>query len=251
MRVAAWQAPIGLSRGADRFLALEGAARAAAAAGAWLLVAPEFALSGPPGPTEPGSPSDGPEARALAEIARSAGIAIAAGYLEACTGRLYSAALLVDHAGRALANYRRSHLRAVERERLAGGAWLSVMPVGDRRCGLVIGYDLRFPEVARALVLAGADLLLCLGGRPAEPEAALGALAAARAIENGVPLVLSGWAEPGGGTARILGSRGEPLALAGGAPGTISADLPPPLTGEAGLADRRPRLYRQLVAEEP
>jgi len=251
MRVAAWQAPIGLGGGADRLLALEGAARAAAAAGACSLVAPEFALSGPPGPTEPGSPSDGPEARALAEIARSAGIAIAAGYLEACTGRLYSAALVVDRNGRALANYRRTHLRPAERERLSAGAWLSIVPLGERRCGLVVGYDLRFPEVARALVLAGADLLLCLGSRPGESEATLGPLAAARAIENGVPLVLAAEAEAGTAPARILGPRGELLAFGGAGPGTIVADLPLALPNAAGLTDRRPRLYRQLVAEEP
>jgi predicted amidohydrolase len=251
MRVAAWQAPIGLGRGADRLLALEGAARAAAGAGARLLVAPEFALSGPPGLAEPGSPSDGPEARALAEIARGAGISIAAGYLEACSGRLYSAALVVDRDGRALANYRRTHLRPAERERLSAGAWLSIVPLGERRCGLLVGYDLRFPEVARALVLAGADLLLVLGGQPAEPESTLGPLVAARAIENGVPLVLAARAEAAAAPARILGARGELSAVGGAGPGTISADLPPPLTGEAGLADRRPRLYRQLVAEEP
>lgn len=251
MRVAAWQAPAGLGEGAGRLAALEASARAAAAAGAALLLAPEYALVGPPGPETRGTPSDGPEPRTLAEIARSAGIAIAAGYLEACSGRLYSAVLLVEADGRAVANYRRSHLRPDEAERLARGAWLSVMPVGGRRCGLLIGYDLRFPEVARALVLAGADLLLVLGGLPGEPEAVLGPLAATRAIENGTPLVLAAWSGADAAPARILGPTGELLARAGAGPGTIAADLPPADPAAAGLAERRPRLYRALVAEEP
>jgi predicted amidohydrolase len=251
MRVAAWQAPIELGLEAERTAALERAARSAAAAGAVLLVAPEFALGGPPGPEDSGSASDGPLARALAEIAASAGIAIAAGYLEACSGRLYSAALVVGGDGRALANYRRTHLRPAERERLAAGAWLSIVPLGDRRCGLLIGYDLRFPEVARALALAGADLFLVLGGDPPESEAVLGPLAHARAIENGVPLVVAARAGPGAAPARILGAGGELSALAGAGPGTIVADLPPAAPARAGLADRRPRLYQQLVADEP
>ncbi len=251
MRVAAWQPAVGLGQGAERPAALEAAARAAAAAGAALLLAPEYALLGPPGPEARGTPSDGPEPGTLAEIARSAGVAIAAGYLEACSGRLYSAVLLVEADGRAVANYRRSHLRPGEAERLARGAWLSVMPVGGRRFGLLIGYDLRFPEVARALVLVGADLLLVLGGLPGEPEAVLGPLAAARAIENGTPLVLAAWSGPGSAPARILGPAGEVLAVGGAEPGTIVAEIPPADPTAAGLVERRPRLYRALVAEEP
>lgn len=251
VRVAAWQAPAGLGEGAGRPAALEASARAAAAAGAALLLAPEYALLGPPGPHSRGTASDGPEPRALGEIARAAGIAIAAGYLEACSGRLYSAVLLVEADGRAVANYRRSHLRPSEGERLARGAWLSVMPVGGRRCGLLIGYDLRFPEVARALVLAGADLLLVLGGRPGEPEAVLGPLAAARAIENGTPLAYAAWGGAEAAPARILGPSGELLARAGAGPETIAAEVPAAEPAAAGLADRRPRLYQALVAEEP
>lgn len=247
MRVAAWQAPAGLGAGLERSAALAAVARAAAGAGAALLVLPETALTGPDAAAA--TASDGPPARALAAIAGSAGIAIVAGYLEACSGRLYSAALLVDGAGHALANYRRSHLRAVETERLARGAWLSVMPVAGRRCGLLIGYDLRFPEVARALVLAGADLLLVLGGWPGEPEALDGPLAAARAIENGVPLALAAWTAPDAARARILGPDGRVLARAAAEPGPIVADLPPPAAGAAGLADRRPGLYQELVAD--
>lgn len=251
MRVAAWQAPVEPHDGAGRRAALTAAVQAAEAAGADLLVAPEFALTGPPAAGAAGIASDAAEARALGELARASGIAIAAGYIEACTGRLYSAALLVEADGRAVANYRRSHLRREEAERLARGAWLSLMPVGARRVGLMIGYDLHFPEVARALVLAGADLLLVLGSQPGEPEALIGPLAAARAIENGVPLVLATWCGAGAAAARILGPEGEILALAGAGPATIVAEAPQQRRRAAGLADRRPGLYHQLVADEP
>jgi predicted amidohydrolase len=254
MRVATWQAPADQEADRGYGAALAAAVGAAAAAGAELLVLPELALLGPPGAAglEPlATASDGAPARRLGALARASGIAIATGYLEACSGRLHSAALLVDGRGHALANYRRSHLRAAEEARLARGAWLSVMPLGGRRLGLLIGYDLRFPEVARALVLAGADLLVVLGPWPVEPEAALGPLAAARAIENGVPLALACWAAAGGAASRILGPDGAPLARAGTGPDLVLADLPAALGAAAGLADRRPRLYQQLVADAP
>lgn len=254
MRVAAWQAPADLGSDAAYEQALEAAAFAAAGEGAGLLVTPELGGIGPP-PADPVEartmPSDGPLARRLAAIAREAGIALLAGYLEACSGRIYSAALLVDARGHALANYRRSHLRAEEAERLGRGAWLSVMPLGERRAGLLIGHDLRFPEVGRALVLAGADLLLVLGGWPGEPEALAGPLAAARAIENGVPLVLAAWAGTEAAASRILAPDGGELARAGTGPGLVVAELPPAVDRARGLAERRPRLYQQLVADAP
>lgn len=254
MRVAAWQAPADLGSDAAHEQALVAAAFAAAGEGAGLLVTPELGGIGP-SPAERvearAMPSDGPLARRLAAIAREAGIALLAGYLEACSGRIYSAALLVDARGHALANYRRSHLRAEEAERLGRGAWLTVMPLDGRRLGLLIGHDLRFPEVARALVLAGADLLLVLGGWPAEPEAVVGSLAAARAIENEVPLALATWAAPAAAASRILGPDGGVLARTGAGRGLAVAALPAAATPAAGLADRRPRLYQQLVADEP
>lgn len=254
MRMAVWQAPADEEAGPAFEAVLARAVRAAAAAGAELLVLPELALLGPPGAAELAplaSASDGAPTRRLAALARACGIAVVTGYLEACSGRLHSSALLVDARGHALANYRRSHVRAGEKGRLARGAWLSVMPLGGRRLGLLIGYDLHFPEVARALVLAGADLLVVLGPWPAEPEAVLGPLAAARAIENGVPLALACWAAAGGAASRLLGPDGTPLARTGASTEPILAELPPALGREAGLADRRPGLYQELVAGEP
>ncbi len=124
------------------------------------------------------------------------------------------------------------------------------MPLAGRRCGLLIGYDLLFPEPARALVLAGADLLLVLGAPAGEPARQVTALAAARAIENGVPLVLAPWASPRAAPALILGPDGESLARAEEGPGVIVATLPAATGPAPVLADRRPGLYHQLVADE-
>lgn len=254
MRVAAWAAPVEPEAEGAWLERLARTAAAAAAAGAELLLLPEEGALAPPLPEDPAAaaePSDGRLARALAAIARAQRIALLAGYREACSGRVYSAALLIDASGVGIANYRRTHLTAAERTAgLSGGAWLSVAPLGDRRLGILIGTDLRFPEVARALVLSGAEMLCVPGARPPQPQGPVEPLLAARAIENGVPLVHAGWAAAGSPGALVLAPDGTVRARAYEPDGLAVATLEPAERVRAGLAERRPRLYVSLVAEE-
>lgn len=254
MRVAAWAAPVEPEVQGAWLERLARTAAAAASAGAELLLLPEEGALAPPLPEDPAAaaePSDGPLARALAAIARAERIALLAGYREACSGRVYSAALLIEADGIGIANYRRTHLAAAERAAgLSAGAWLSVAALGDRRLGILIGNDLRVPEVARALVLSGAEMLCVLGARPPQPSGLVEPLLAARAIENGVSVVHAGWATADGLGARILAPDGVVRAQARDPGGLALATLDPPERLRAGLAERRPRLYVSLVAEE-
>ncbi|MCX8100185.1 MAG: carbon-nitrogen hydrolase family protein [Geminicoccaceae bacterium] len=254
MRVAAWAAPVEPEAEEKRLERLARTAAAAAAEGARLLVLPEEGALAPSpqgAPSRAAEPSDGPLARALAAIARAHRIALLAGYREACSGRVYSAALLIDAEGIGLANYRRTHLTAAERAAgLAAGAWLSVAALAGHRLGILIGADLHVPEVARALVLSGAEALCVLGARAPQRASLLEPLLAARAIENGVPVVHAGWATADGVGARILAPDGAVRAQAREPGGLAIATLDPPERLRAGLAERRPRLYVSLVAEE-
>jgi hypothetical protein len=93
------------------------------------------------------------------------------------------------------------------------------MPLGDRRLGLLIGYDIEFPEAAMALALAGCDTLLVLGGvsdRDALP------LLPARARDSGCWLAYAG---PG---AQVLDPSGRPVAARPAADGLVVAELGPP-----------------------
>lgn len=98
---------------------------------------------------------------AWASEARRAGAVIAAGFCELGEdGRLYNSAALFDGTGlRAL--YRKLHLW--DREKLfftPGGELPPVIDTPFGRIGLMICYDLEFPELTRAVALAGAQLLL-------------------------------------------------------------------------------------------
>jgi predicted amidohydrolase len=222
MRVAV----AGLGRTADLVAA-------AARQGAQLLVLPEAPDDAP------AEPSDGAWAAALAAMAREHGIALVAGYNELCVTGRYGAALLVDDRGRCLANYRQTHVRPSGGVPRARGHWLTTMPLAGRRVGLLIGYDIEFPEPAAALALAGCDTLLVLGGATDEAPAPL---LPARARDTGCWLACSGTVPV------IVTPHGRAIHATDRSAGLAVADLTPPEPAAAERRlDRRPRLYQWLV----
>lgn len=226
----AWASPA--SAAGDPLAVAEHAAGIAAATGATLLLLPEGHLGGP-------QPSDGEGPGALAAIAQRHRLAVVCGYLEAGPGGPFSSVLVLDRLGHAVGHTRRSHA-APDGDPVAGrGGWLSVVPLLGRRLGLIVGADLWAPEVARALVLSGADLLVSLLAAAPSPVAA--ALATARAAESRVPLVLVA-----AGTGLVVDADGQRL----------DRDAPPlavpPAEDPDGLRRwRRPELYRGLVEPGP
>lgn len=213
-----------------------------AAAGVTLLVLPEHGTGDPAAAV----PSDGPLARRLAALARDTGVALLAGYPERCVTGTYNAAMLFDRRGICLLNYRQSHLRAADRATWRRGQWLSLTPLEGRRLGVLIGYDIEFPEPARALALAGCELLAVLGGATDCGAAAVEIVLPARARDNGCWLA---YASPG--LCALVGSDGRVRAC-GGEPQIVDLDAPahPPGERPPWLADRRPRLYEELTRPE-
>lgn len=91
-------------------------------------------------------------------------------------------------------------------------------PVAGRPVGFEICYDVFFPEVARDLALAGAELLVNLSASPVTSRRLFDRLLPARAIENGMPVVYVNrvGVEDGivfGGGSAAWDPRGEPIPL--------------------------------------
>ncbi|CAM5502809.1 hypothetical protein SGLAM104S_00759 [Streptomyces glaucescens] len=144
---------------------LDEAAGRAAAAGAGLIVAPEMFLTGyaiGDDIARLAEPADGDAADAIAELAARHGLAIAYGYPERDGGTVYNSAQLISAEGTRLANYRKTHLfGCFERDHFTPGEQPVVQAELDGlRIGLMICYDVEFPENVRAHALAGTDLLL-------------------------------------------------------------------------------------------
>jgi predicted amidohydrolase len=102
---------------------------------------------------------DGPTVRFAVETSASTGGVVVAGYAEREGDRVFNAAC-VAAGGAALASYRKVHLFGFERECFdAGDGPFPVVEHRGLRVGVMICFDWRFPEVARTLALAGADVI--------------------------------------------------------------------------------------------
>jgi deaminated glutathione amidase len=144
-------------------------------------------------------PLDGPFGAELAAAAKDTGVALVAGVFEpASQGRVFNTAVAYDGAGELVASYRKLHLFDAfghrESEQVAPGSAPVICTLGGMRVGLAICYDVRFPELFRALAVGGAELVVL----PAAWAAGLFkeehwvTLVRARAIENTVWVAAAG-----------------------------------------------------------
>ena len=169
--------------------------------------------------------ADGSLVTAMGDAARAAGAWLHAGsFVErAEDGRLFNTSLLFDDAGRLQATYRKVHLfgfRDGESTVLDGGGDVVTCPTPFGVVGLSTCYDLRFPELYRRLVDAGAVLALVPAAWPERRIAHWQVLTRARAIEDQLLVVavntvgLQGKVRLGGLTV-VVDAWGDVLAEAG------------------------------------
>ncbi len=168
----------------------------AKAGGAELIVFPEMADTGYAMPvikTHAQQWSEG-AVPALRETARELSLHIICGLSEREGADIYNAQVAIDQRGEIVAKYRKAHLFAPgdEDETFRAGAQFITFPLASWRVGLSICYDLRFPEVYRALsVDQGANVLVISAAWPFPRVEHLRVLAQARAIENQSYVLLS------------------------------------------------------------
>ncbi|MBO0889715.1 MAG: hydrolase [Acidothermales bacterium] len=150
----------------------------AAAAGARLVVLPElvssgYAFSGPDELARCAEPPGGPTVTRLAAAARAHGAVVVAGFPElADGGEMCNSAVLADPSG-VRAVYRKAHLWDREKALFtAGSAPPAVVDTGVGRVGVMVCYDLRFPEWLRLATLDGAEIVCAPANWPAEPRTA-------------------------------------------------------------------------------
>jgi len=127
---------------------------------------------------------------------------------------LYDAAIVLGRDGELLGQYNKVHLKGEERLAFRAGFKYPVFEADFGSFGVMIGWDLAFPEVARSLVLDGADLLCVLANweqaRATEWRYYLGS----RALENAVFMAAANrvgedYTIPFAGESLIVGPRGE------------------------------------------
>jgi predicted amidohydrolase len=142
---------------------------------------------------------DGPFVQLLAEHARRLGTTIVAGMFERTDALPFNTLVVLGPDGTLRTTYRKIHLYDsfgyLESERLsAGDVAPVVIDVAGTPVGLMTCYDLRFPEMGRALVDAGAEAFVVPAAWVAGEHKLdhWRTLLAARAIENTVHVVAAG-----------------------------------------------------------
>ncbi|WP_280820202.1 carbon-nitrogen hydrolase family protein [Pseudaminobacter soli (ex Li et al. 2025)] len=163
MKLAALQMQSVAGDVAANLATIRQAALEAAAAGATLLITPELALTGY-GAGEAirklAEPADGEQADRLAAISDETGIGIVAGFAERHGEAIYNSALYVDGLG-ARTVYRKSHLYGPYERGLFVPESPKAQVINHRgtTVGLLICYDVEFPENVRRLAQAGAEVI--------------------------------------------------------------------------------------------
>jgi len=192
LTLALWQGPYAANT-AETLARLDTTAAHARAQGAELLVCPEMSLTGyqigAPAVAALAEPADGALAQAVAAIAQRHRIAIVYGYPEHnAEGRPYNAVQFIGADGVRLANYRKTHLFGhIDRAQFSPGPQApAVFAWNGWRLGLLICYDIEFPEPARDLALQGADVLLVPTANMVDFDEVQRVLLPARALENRV-----------------------------------------------------------------
>jgi len=235
----------------------------AAAGGSDLLVLPEYSSGFDPRGVGPrhAEPLTGPYVEALRARAAATGVAVIAGTTlpGSSQDRAVNAVVAIDAAGALAGVYRKVHLYDAfgqrESDRLEPGAPDAapvVLGVAGLRFGIMTCYDLRFPESARRLVDAGADVLVVPAAWAAGPLKAehWRALAIARAIENTSVVVAVGQAGRGViGRSLVVGADGDVQLELGDQAGSAAVDLDP--AALEAVRGRNPSLVNRRYAVVP
>ena len=243
MRTALIQMPVTADK-AENLTVARDYVRRAADGGAQLAVLPEMfcCLYTNEAFRANAEPAGGPVHTAMAGLARETGLWLVAGSMPEADGeRIYNTSFVFDPAGRQAAFHRKMHLfdidvkggqRFMESETFTAGDSVTVFDTPFGKLGLCICFDLRFPELARCMALAGARAIVTpaafnMTTGPAHWEL----LFRQRAVDN--QLFTLGVApsrdEQGPyvsyGNTILCSPWGEVLARAGSAPALLLADV--------------------------
>ncbi len=189
-----------------------------------LVAFPELFLSGytTSKPEELALDLEGSEVDAIARLARESSTAVIFGVPERVSGEIANSAICVDRYGNIAGSYRKTHLFGREQDAFAAGDELLVVDLDGVKTGLMICFDVEFPEVARSLAKARANLLVTISANMDPFGRDHDVFATARALENGVPHLYVNQVGRGemftfaGGT-MIVSADGDRLAEAGAA----------------------------------
>jgi predicted amidohydrolase len=239
----------------------------AAAAGARLCVLPELWSTSFAGEIDDELIRQAAEAEAtLRALSEQHSLVVVGSAIEAAEGQVFNTANVYQR-GETIGTYRKIHLFSpnLEHRHHAAGDTPCLVDTELGRIGVLICYDLRFPELARFYFHGGAEILVVPGQWPEARAQHWRTLLRARAIENELFVVgcnrtgqeaslRTGEAMPFPGDGRIVDPTGEILATGNGDAGAVIATIERRKVRTMRRilpirADQRPEVYRRLLDE--
>lgn len=182
-------------------------------------------------------PLEGPTYEAMAKAASDAGVWLHAGSIPERDpeGPLYNTSLVFSPTGEPAAAYRKIHRFGFDKGEavlMGAGSELATVRTPAATLGLATCYDLRFPELFRGLVDAGAEMFVVPAGWPARRREHWTLLARARAVEDQVYVLACGTGGTHAGVDQaghsvVVDPWGEVLAEAGDGEEVLTVDLDP------------------------
>ena len=168
----------------------------------------------------------------LSDIARTYGMMVAGSLPETDRKDVYNTLYLHERDGRVCGSYRKIHLfrYAGEERGFTGGNRAVVCRTSLGRLGMLICYDLRFPELGRTLALGGARVIVVSAQWPASRIHHWDALLKARAIENQLFIIAANRrgrdrTNAFSGHSQIVSPLGEIVAMGNGEAAVIHAEI--------------------------
>lgn len=200
---------------------------------------------------------DGYEVKSrIGTLAKQYGVNIVAGSVSNVRdGKVFNTAMVFDRDGECIAEYDKTHLFTPmgEDDYYTCGDHLCRFELDGVKCGIIICYDVRFPELTRSLALQGLDMLFVVSQWPKERIFHLRTLTTARAIENQMFVACCNSCGTAGktvygGNSAIIEPFGKTLALAGENEEIITAACDMQILSDIRgsipvFSDRRPKLY--------
>jgi predicted amidohydrolase len=161
---------------------------------AQIVIFPELFLSGysiGENVSEMAETIDGPFMTKVRNVCKEHGLYAVLGFPEdGQDGNYYISSVLIDDRGEVLGVYRKVHLFDAEKHYFQPGSAFEVIETPLGSIGMMICFDVEFPEMARALKLLGADVIVIINANMHPYEMHHHIFALSRAMENEIPVMI-------------------------------------------------------------
>ena len=135
--------------------------------------------------------TDGEICTFLRDMAKECGVYLIGGFIEKEEDNIYSSSVCIDPEGTILGKYQRRYIYALEKHFLAAGKKSCLIETEIGKIGLIMGYDINFPEACRDLFKEGVEIIVSPTQIPKVYYQSTRQLAVARATENNCYFILA------------------------------------------------------------